>query len=90
MSAQTAVAGPGQLAAEQDGDGGVDWGAHDSNNAWGPFPGRKQTAGRGEVLAAVQAMIHADTAIYIIIGSTEVYSKGNQIMLGRTFCWAPC
>lgn len=83
MTAQTAVAGPGQGRAGW----GVYWGAHATNTAWGPLPGRKQPAGCAEVWAAVQAMMQADTAIYIIIAPPpppmEVYNKGNPIILGR-------
>lgn len=62
---------------------GVYWGACDPHNANGASPGRKQTAGRAEVWAAVQAMMQASTPIFLITDSMEVYSKGNQIVSGR-------
>lgn len=60
------------------------WGPYDPRNTWGPLLGRKQTAGRAEVWAAVRAVMDAEAAIYMTIDSMEVYNKGNQIILGRT------
>lgn len=62
---------------------GVYWGSQDIRHAKRALPGHKQSAGRADVWAAVQAIMQAATPIYIATDSTEVYSKGNPIKSGR-------